>query len=85
VVYIQVKPYNSYLVDKIWVGSVDGSRSEDPVYLRKYLFDHGLDDLGFQYVLRGKFPSRPFISMPGQTFKGKVRSVRDREDKAADR
>lgn len=37
VVYIQVKPYNSYLVDKIWVGNIDGSRHENPAYLRKYL------------------------------------------------
>ena len=85
VVYIQVKPYNSYLVEKIWVGSVDGSRPEDPAYLRKYLFDHGLDDLGFQYILRGKFPIRPFISMPGQTFRGRIRGVRDSEDGAADK
>ena len=83
--YIQVKPYNSYLVEKIWVGSIDGSRTEDPVYLRKYLFDHGLDDLGFQYILRGKFPNRPFISMPGQTFRGRIRGIRDCEDGSADK
>ena len=48
VVYIQVKSYNSYLVEKLWVGSPDVSRPEDGVYLRKYLFDHGLDELSFQ-------------------------------------
>jgi hypothetical protein len=78
-----VKPYNSFLVEKVWVGSIDGSRPEDTVYLRKYQFDHGLDDLGFQYILRGRFPARPFVPFPGQAYRGRIRSLESSEDGSA--
>ena len=82
-VYIQVKPYNSFLVEKLWVGSSDLSRAEDGVYFRKYLFDRGLDDHSFRYLLRGKFPTRPFIPLPGQTFRGRICGLTNEADGSA--
>ena len=79
--YIQVKSYNSYLVEKLWIGSPDVSRPEkDGVFFRKFLFDRGMDEMAFRYLLRGKFPSRPFIPLLGQTLRGRVRGLSNDPD-----
>lgn len=77
VVYIQVKNYNSFLVEKLWIGSSNINRHEEGVYFRKYLFDHGIDELAFRYLVKGKFPNRPFIPLPSQAYRGKIRGFSD--------
>ena len=79
-VYIQVKTYNSYCVEKLWVGT-RGKRPEefdlDEVQaLKKYLFDHGLDVPAFHALTRGQCASRPFLPLGGEVLRGKVKALK---------
>lgn len=78
-VYIQVKPYNSYCADKLWIGQdvkSHGYDQEGQMALQKYLFDHGLDRPAFDGLIRGIFPTRPFIPLGGQKFRGRIKGLK---------
>ena len=82
-VFIQVKPYNSYCVEKLWVGFTEtslGERGLLPQYdrhmMKKYLYDHGLDMQGFDAMVRGQVTTRPFLPLKGQTLRGKIKMLK---------
>ena len=68
-VHIQVKPYNSYCVDKLWIGDKEPMKDvptqEEQLNFKKYLYDHGLDAGGFDSLARGQRIIRPFIPLKG--------------------
>jgi hypothetical protein len=75
-----VKSYNSYCVEKLWVGS-RGKRIEefgpDEVQsLQKYLMDHGLDVPSFNALIRGHYHTRHFLPMGGQILNGKIKCLK---------
>ena len=61
-VYIEVKAYNSYCMERMWIGpkdvKVDSLDESSLKEFKKYLFDHGLDRKAFTSLCRGSFPSR---------------------------
>ncbi len=58
-VKIRVKPYNSFCVETLHVGSASTPASRDEQFkLENYLHSHGLDMVAFQYLIKGTFPSR---------------------------
>jgi hypothetical protein len=76
-VYIRVKPYNSFCVDSLFVGfeessSISGIAPEQEEYMRAYLGHHGLDNATFTQLSRGKYPTRKFVPLPGQAYKGRI-------------
>ena len=78
-VNIMVKPYNSYCLDKLWIGTDIKNNPNDQdgkMLLQKYLFDHGLDKPAFENLLKGLCPSRPFIPLEGQTYKGRIKGFK---------
>ena len=81
-VYIRVKPYNSYCVESLYVGFEGSSARRDGItpqqndYMRAYLSHHGLDDTTFTQLVQGKFPTRKFLPLPGQLFRGIVKEVK---------
>jgi len=87
-VYIEVKPYNSYCLERLWVGSKDKVGDLDErgqQEFKKYLFEHGLDRTAFESLcLRGDFPQRTFIPLPGQIYKGKVKKLTSEEELSGD-
>ncbi len=54
-----MKPYNSFCVETLHVGSASTPASRDEQFkLENYLHSHGLDMVAFQYLIKGTFPSR---------------------------
>ena len=77
-----VKSYNSYIIDKLWIGSDIKSNPKDSdgrMQFQKYLFDHGLDRTRFETILKGSAPQRPFIALQGQAYKGVIRGFKSDE------
>ena len=66
-------------MERLWIGPKDakiehldeGGQHE----FRRYLRDHGLDLLALENLCQGVFPSRNFIPLPGQVFKGRVKKL----------
>jgi hypothetical protein len=44
--------------------------------LHKYLFDHSLDKVAFESLLRGQQPQRHFVPLEGQMYKGVVKGLK---------
>ena len=78
-IYIQVKTYNSYCVEKLWVGNrgrrIEEFGPDEVQTLQKYLFDHGLDVPSFNSLIRGQYQTRHFLPSGGQILKGKVKRL----------
>ena len=54
-----MKPYNSFCVEILYVGSTSAPVSSDEQFrLESYLHAHGLDMQAFQYLVKGIYPSR---------------------------
>lgn len=82
-VCIMVKSYNSYIIDKLWIGSDvknNPQNSDGRMQLQKFLFDHGLDKTGLEQFLKGVFPVRPFIPLEGQVYKGKIKGLKSDDE-----
>ena len=81
---ISVKDYNSYILDKLWIGPdilTNPYDQDGKMQLHKYLFDHGLEQSVFERLLRGHRPvSRPHIPLRGQMYKGVVKALKVDED-----
>lgn len=78
-----VKPYNSFLLDKLWIGQdikTNPNDTEGRMRFQKHLFDHGIDKEGFEQLLKGSLPDRPFIPLKGQIYKGKVKGLKSDSD-----
>ena len=63
----------------MWIGPKD-TRVEDldeagQQEFKKYLYDHGLDQLALANLARGTFPTRNFIPFPGQAYRGRVKKL----------
>ena len=74
-----VKPYNSFLLDRLWIGTDLKSNPTDNdgrMQMQKYLFDHGLERSSFENMLRGMNTSRPFIPLQGQMYKGTIKGLK---------
>ena len=74
-----VKDYNSYILDKLWIGTDIKNNPTDQdakMQLNKYLFDHGLEMSSFQNLMKGQAPSRPFIPLQGQVYKGQIKGFK---------
>ena len=52
------------------------NNQEFKMQLQKYLFDHGLDTQSFECLLKGQAPSRSFIPLKGQPYKGHVKGFK---------
>jgi len=78
-VYIQVKTYNSFCVEKLWVGNrgrrIEEFGPDEVQALQKYLFDHGLDVPSFNSLIRSQYQSRYFLPLGGQILRGKVKRL----------
>ena len=78
--YIQVKTYNSYCVEKLWVGTrgrrIEEFGPDEVQALQKYLFDHGLDVPSFNSLIKGQHQSRHFLPLGGQVLTGKVKGLK---------
>ena len=48
--------------------------------MQKFLFDHGLERQGMENILRGQNPSRPFIPLEGQPYKGVIKGLKSDEE-----
>ena len=81
-VFIQVKTYNSYCVEKLWVGPRGrrieelAGRPEEVQAFQKYLIDHGLDVPSFNSLVRGHYQTRHFLPSGGQILKGRVKQLK---------
>ena len=79
-VYIQVKNYNSYCVERLWVGPrgrrIEELGPEEVQTLQKYVFDHGLDIPSFNSLIRGQYQSRPYLPLGGQVLSGRVKCLK---------
>ena len=74
-----VKSYNSFLLDRLWIGSdlkTNPSDTDGRMQMQKYLFDHGLERSNFEQMLRGVNPTRPFIPLIGQMYKGSIKGLK---------
>jgi len=82
-VKVKVKPYNSFCVDKLFVGpeptqgasSADLPSTEQPA-LASYLQYHALDYQVLSELGRGRYQARPHIPLASQTYRGKVKEVK---------
>ena len=78
-IYIEVKAYNSYCLERLWIGPKDVKTSDlddaGQQGFKKYLYDHGLDVPAFENLVRGVFPARNFIPLPGQMLRGKIKRL----------
>ena len=82
-VCIMVKNYNSYIIDKLWIGSDvknNPQNTDGRMQLQKFLFDHGLDKPSLEQFLKGVFPARPFIPLEGQMYKGKIKGLKSDDE-----
>ena len=77
--FIEVKAYNSYCLDRLWIGEkdrkVDDYSLDEKQVFKKYLFDHGLDLPAFESLVNGDFPKRNFIPLAGQPYHGRVKQL----------
>ena len=77
------KPYNSYILDKLWIGSDVKNNPQDSdgrMQLQKFLFDHGLDKSSMEQLLKGTCPKRSFISLEGQMYRGKIKGLKSDDE-----
>ena len=81
-----MKPYNSFCVENLHVGflgtsgaapSVANLSVEEKFQMKTYLQLHGLDLSAFDALVKGKFPSRPFLPLTSQIYKGKVTALKE--------
>ena len=82
-VCIMVKTYNSYIIDKLWIGSDvknNPQNTDGRMQLQKFLFDHGLDKTSLEQLLKGICPVRPFIPLEGQIYKGKIKGLKSDDE-----
>ena len=78
-VWIMVKSYNSFLLDRLWIGTdlkSNPSDNDGRMQMQKYLFDHGLERSSFENMLRGMNTTRPFIPLQGQMYKGTIKGLK---------
>eukprot|EP00095_Tigriopus_kingsejongensis_P007798 maker-scaffold370_size193435-snap-gene-0.43 protein:Tk07798 transcript:maker-scaffold370_size193435-snap-gene-0.43-mRNA-1 annotation:"unknown" len=75
VVRIKVKPYNSFCVESLSIGSKSQGDLEDQDALEKFLRKHLMDYSYFTSVVRGRTSPRPFIPFPAQMFGAKIQSL----------
>ena len=66
-------------MESLWIGPKD-TKIEDldeagQQEFKKYLYDHGLDQLALANLARGTFPTRNFIPFPGQIYQGRVKKL----------
>ena len=76
---MMVKSYNSFLLDRLWIGAdlkTNPSDTDGRMQMQKYFFDHGLERTSFEQMLRGVNPSRPFIPLQGQMYKGSIKGLK---------
>ncbi len=74
-----VKPYNSYCIDKLWIGPDLRNNADDQegkMQFQKYLYDHGLERSAFVDLQQGQFPPRAFLPLEGQIYKGQVKRLK---------
>jgi len=82
-VCIMAKPYNSYILDKLWIGSDVKNNPQDSdgrMQLQKFLFDHGMDKSSMEQLLKGTCPKRSFISLEGQMYRGKIKGLKSDDE-----
>lgn len=77
-VNIEVKPYNAFIVDCLYVGFKETITDEDEANERTdhfYLAARGLDIVLLKQIAAGSFGPRPFLPLRSPCFQGRVRNV----------
>lgn len=79
-VFIQVKPYNSFCVDALWMGFKAPNPDKDQhaveqEHFANYLMEQLMDFSFFTSVARGRTVPRPYLPFPAQTFRGKIQKL----------
>ncbi|XP_059098906.1 uncharacterized protein LOC131893015 [Tigriopus californicus] len=79
-VFIQVKRYNSFCVDALWIGFKapnpnNEQHAEEQEQFATYLKESLMDFSFFTSVARGRTVPRPYLPFPAQTFGGKIQKL----------
>jgi len=88
-VYIEVKPYNSYCVEKLWTGfsksvyKEQGLDMNERTVMKMYLSDHGMNTTNFDLLIKGEFTPRLYIPLQRQHFRGRIVSLQEDEEGVA--
>ena len=87
--YIETKPYNSYCVEKLWVGfskiayKEQGLDMTERSVMKMYLSKHNMTTTSFDLLIKGQQTPRVNIPLERQHFPGKIVSMQENEEGVA--
>ena len=82
-VYIKLKPYNSYCVEKLWLGFTKGNNKEGSLdvaqrtVMRQVLDSKGMTGPGFDQLVNGQYQPRLFLPIASQEVAGQIVSLQE--------
>eukprot|EP00090_Calanus_glacialis_P044057 TRINITY_DN7828_c0_g1_i2.p1 TRINITY_DN7828_c0_g1~~TRINITY_DN7828_c0_g1_i2.p1 ORF type:complete len:1480 (+),score=299.56 TRINITY_DN7828_c0_g1_i2:117-4556(+) len=83
IVHIKLKPYNSYCVEKIWIGFTKGNNKEGSLdqtqraEMKQMLDNKGITGSGFDQLVKGQYQPRMFIPIASQEVAGQIVSLHE--------
>ena len=81
--YIKLKPYNSYCVEKLWLGFTKGNNKEGSLdvaqrtVMRQVLDSKGITGPGFDQLVKGQYQPRLFLPIASQEVAGQIVSLQE--------
>ena len=91
IVHIKLKPYNSYCVEKIWIGFTKGNNKEGSLdqtqraEMKQMLDNKGITGSGFDQLVKGQYQPRMFIPIASQEVAGQIVSLHEDQSGVAAR
>jgi len=82
-VHIKLKAYNSYCVEKLWLGFTKGNNKEGSLdqtqrtVMKQVLDDKGISGSGFDQLVKGQYQPRTFIPLASQEVAGQIVSLHE--------
>jgi len=83
IVHIKLKPYNSYCVEKLWLGFTKGNNKEGSLdqtqrtVMRQVLDRKGITGPGFDQLMKGQYQPRLFLPLASQEVAGQIVSLQE--------
>ena len=81
--HIKLKPYNSYCVEKLWLGFTKENNKEGSLdqnqrtVMRQVLERKGITGPGFDQLVKGQYQPRLFLPLASQEVTGQIVSLQE--------